>query len=142
MTARYACEYGRDVYALPGRADDLRSAGCNSLIHAQMARIITSAQELTGELGLGRSVRGEGGSWAAGPSASLRSLLIRKYGEVAAQVRIGDAVRENIGITVDELALRLHLPYPEVLTAVSIMQADGILTTDLLRRCALTPDWS
>jgi DNA processing protein len=46
MTARYAGEYGRDVYALPGRADDLRSAGCNSLIHENMAEIITTPEDL------------------------------------------------------------------------------------------------
>ena len=142
MTAKYALEYNREVFALPGRIDDLRSAGCNSLIHTQMAHIITSPEELVGELGLGRIARGAGGSWAAGPGASLRSVLARKYGEGSAQVRIGEAVRENTGITVDALAARLILPHQEVLTAVAIMEADGILTTDLLTRCSLTPNYA
>ena len=142
MTARYACEYSREVFALPGRIDDIRSAGCNSLIHTQMARIITSPEELVGELGLGRPSRGAGGSWAAGSGASLRGILTRKYGELSAQVRIGEAVKENLGITVEALASLLILPYQEVLTAVTVMEADGILTTDLLGRCALTPNYS
>ncbi|MBQ9411215.1 MAG: DNA-processing protein DprA [Bacteroidales bacterium] len=142
MTARYACEYDREVFAVPGRIDDVRSAGCNSLIHAQMARIVTSPEELVGELGLGRIVRGPGGSWASGPGASLRSVLGRKYGELSAQVRIGDLVKENVGITVDALAARLHLPHQEVVTAVAIMEADGVLTTDLLGRCSLTPNYA
>ncbi len=142
MTARYACEYNREVFALPGRIDDIRSAGCNSLIHAQMARIITSPEELVGELGLGRPSRGAGGSWAAGSGATLRSILTRKYGELSAQVRIGEAVKENLGITVEALSARLILPYQEVLTAVTVMEADGILTTDLLGRCSLTPNYS
>lgn len=141
MTARYAVEYGRDVHALPGRADDLRSAGCNSLIQSSMAEIITTPEDLVARLGLGASTRNAGGSWAVGSGASLRSSLIRKYGELSAQVRIGEAVKDNLGITVDGLSTLLILPYQEVLTAVSIMEADGILTTDLLGRCSLTPNY-
>ena len=142
MTAKYACEYNRDLFALPGRIDDVRSAGCNSLIHAQMARIITSPEELVGELGLGRLSRGEGGSWAAGAGASLRSVLARKYGEGSAPVYIGDLVQGNTGITVDAIAARLHLPHQDILTAVAIMEADGILTTDILGRCSLTANYA
>ncbi len=142
MTARYAVEYGRDVYALPGRADDLRSAGCNSLIHENMAEIITTPEDLVARLGLGVSTRGAGGSWASGSGVSLRSSLIRKYGELSAQVRIGEAVKDNLGITVEALSALLILPYQEVLTAVTVMEADGILTTDLLGRCSLTPNYS
>ena len=142
MTAKYACEYNRELFALPGRIDDARSAGCNSLIHAQMARIITSPEELVGELGLGRLSRGPGGSWAAGAEASLRSILARKYGEGSAQVYIGDLVRENTGITVDAIAARLHLPHQDALTAVALMEADGILSTDILGRCSLSANYA
>ena len=61
MTAKYACDYSRDVYAVPGRLDDVRSAGCNSLIASEMARIVPSAEALPGLLGLGKPVRGPGG---------------------------------------------------------------------------------
>ena len=142
MTARYACDYNRDVYALPGRIDDVRSAGCNSLIHTQMAHIITSPEELVGELGLGRISRGGGSSWAAGQGASLRSILTRKYGELSAQVRIGDLVKDNTGITVETLVERLHIPYQDILTAVTLMEADGIIVTDILGRCSLTPNYT
>ena len=52
MTARYACDYNRDVFAVPGRLDDVRSAGCNSLISSHMAEIVTSPEELVEKLGL------------------------------------------------------------------------------------------
>lgn len=141
MTAKYAVEYSREVFAVPGRMDDVRSAGCNSLIGCNMARIVTSADQLVGELGLGRRVQGSGGSWVHGAAASLRATLARKYGEESAHARIAEAVQENNGITVEELASRLMLPYAEVATAVSVMQADGILTTDILSRCSLTANY-
>lgn len=146
MTARYATEYGRDVYALPGRADDLRSAGCNSLIRENMAEIITTPEDLAARLGLGAPVRGAGGSWAVsrGDEAAekrLRQGLERSYGPEALPVRVGLAVRECRGISVEELAARLHLPLSEVLPAVALLETEGFLTTDLLRRCSLGPGW-
>lgn len=49
ITVDMALEQGREVYALPGRATDLLSRGCNKLIR-QGAEIILSAQELLKEL--------------------------------------------------------------------------------------------
>lgn len=46
VTASIASSYGRDVFALPGRATDTYSAGCNRLIVNNQAAAITSAEEL------------------------------------------------------------------------------------------------
>ena len=50
ITAQQAIEYGRDVYALPGRIDDLKSQGCLQLI-ANGAYIINNTEELLEKLG-------------------------------------------------------------------------------------------
>lgn len=141
MTARYACEYGRDVYALPGRADDLRSAGCNSLIRENMAEIITTPEDLAARLGLGAPVRGAGGSWATGGKPGLTAALERQYGAGSLPLAVGQAVQECRGISVEEVAARLRQPLSEVLPAVGVLESDGYLTTDLLRRCSLAPGW-
>jgi len=46
VTADIANSYNRDVFAVPGRVDDLQSAGCNNLIKTQKAQLITSAADL------------------------------------------------------------------------------------------------
>ena len=51
ITADYAVEQGREVYALPGRVTDALSQGCNALIQ-QGAGVITSVEEFLGELHL------------------------------------------------------------------------------------------
>lgn len=51
-TARLATEYGRDVYALPGRLNDKYSTGCNQLIHNNTAGIIHDIPEFVNGLGL------------------------------------------------------------------------------------------
>lgn len=146
MTARYAVEYGRDVYALPGRADDVRSAGCNSLIRTQMAEIITTAEDLAARLGLGAPARGAGASWRHSAPVSqegdgLARALRQKYGEPSLPLDVGLALRESRGATIEELSASLQKPFADVLSAVGLLEADGYLTTDLLRRCSLSPPW-
>lgn len=46
ITAGIASIYNRDVFALPGRANDAYSKGCNKLIRNNSASLITSAQDL------------------------------------------------------------------------------------------------
>lgn len=57
ITADFALEQGKDIYALPGRSGDALSAGCNRLIR-QGAGIILSPEELMEDLKLsGSSVK-------------------------------------------------------------------------------------
>lgn len=45
-------------------------------------------------------------------------------------------VFEQRGIGPEELSAQLGLPISRVLELIGILEADGFLTTDLLRRCA------
>ena len=148
MTARYAVEYDRDVLAVPGRIEDSRSAGCNSLIRTQMAQIITSAEDLVDALGMGggRRHRAAGGSWVTNqpgdsPEERLRHALVRKYSASSALIPVALAIFRQRGIGVEELVQTLQRPYGEVLAAVGTLEADGVVTSDLLRRCSLSPAW-
>jgi DNA processing protein len=51
ITATYANEFGRDVYALPGRLDDLRSQGCLNLLAQGAIPIVKELSELIKMLG-------------------------------------------------------------------------------------------
>ena len=46
VTADIANSYNREVFAVPGRAQDKYSSGCNNLIKQQKANMITSAADL------------------------------------------------------------------------------------------------
>ena len=143
MTAKYAVDYDRDLYALPGRIDDARSAGCNSLIANNMARIITSLEELAGQLGLGRHVRGAGGSWVCGwTSARFRAHLEKTFGPESPAVAVGMAVKENRGVRAEDLTALTGLPIGPVMEGIGLLEVNGIITTDLLRRCALAPAYA
>ncbi len=87
ITARLAAEYNREVFALPGRAQDAASAGTNDLIRRGYAKLTTCLEDILEELGevgekLAANVRpradgdrrsgtgGEGGAGPAGEGAS------------------------------------------------------------------------
>lgn len=46
ITANFANDYNRDVFAVPGRITDVYSKGCNDLIKTQKANLLTSAADL------------------------------------------------------------------------------------------------
>ena len=148
MTAKYAVEYSREVFAVPGRLEDLRSAGCNSLIRTQMAQIVTSAEDLVDSLGMGgsRRHRAAGGSWVTdqagdSPEERFRHALVRRYAAGSALIPMALAIFRQRGIGMEELAQTLQRPYGEVLAAVGTLEADGVVTSDFLRRCSVTATW-
>lgn len=131
LTAKYAVDYNRDVYALPGRIDDYRSAGCNSLIDRGMASIIASPDELVEKLGLG--------GMKTRIREDLEGVLIRKYGSGSAPARIGMLIKQNRGASYDALAAMSGLSWSEVSGAAGVLESDGIITTDFLQRCSIKP---
>lgn len=52
ITANIAFDYGRSLFATPGRVFDATSAGCNQLIERQKAAIITSPEQILREVNL------------------------------------------------------------------------------------------
>ena len=135
MTARLAADYGRDVFALPGRIDDLRSAGCNLLIHEKIAEPIVSLAGLPEALGLGH--------WNRKRSPDLLEEVRGRFagrledGAMQDMLRIADAVRRQRGISLDELCVSLGMDYAAVSALAGLLESEGFISTDLLQRCAI-----
>ena len=108
ITARWAVDQGRSVWALPGRVDHPMSRGTHRLIR-EGATLVESAEEILDELGLAppRTV-----TTAAVPETtdSLRAVLEALRGET---------------LTAEELARRLARPLTTLLVQVVELEMAG-----------------
>ena len=136
-TARLAASYNRDVLALPGRADDLRSAGCNRLIREKIAEPLTELGGLAAQLGLSQGRRPA----KRDLPAEVRALYARTLPpeETERLVRIVRLIRDRRGISQEELCRDSGLTWPETAAGVGQLAADGIIDTDLLGNCFIKP---
>lgn len=139
MTCHLASSYNRDVYALPGRIDDVCSEGCNILIGQRTADAIYSVNELLDSLGLGQGCRKDG--------ISLKTKVYQYYKEkedpdfAAAASEIADIVRQNRDISIEDIASLAKLSCRDTASLAGILECDGIIVTDLLRRCSINPNF-
>ena len=135
MTSKLAFSYGRNVFALPGRIDDVRSGGCNNLIHEMIAEPIEDLGSLVKALGLGE--------WNRRSKDSLLDEIGSKYGSQMPEdslrlfQSIASAIQKNRGISVDEIAGMMNLPYQTVSYITATLESDGFIYTDLLQRCGI-----
>ena len=132
MTARLASGYGRGVFVLPGRIDDIRSAGCNRLLAEKIAEPIVSTAMLLSSVGLGSIV-----SPRTGPEARLRQHFSGKLpdAELDGLCRLFGLIRERRGVSYDELCELGGLPYPEVARLAGLLESAGFITSDMFQRC-------
>ncbi|MGN0188803.1 MAG: DNA-processing protein DprA [Candidatus Cryptobacteroides sp.] len=138
-TARAAFSYDRNVFVLPGRADDSRSQGCNYLIREKIAEPIISGDTVAAVLGLtplGHRDGSDGGNWS-------RDALKDRYGRSLGAEDIGTmaeiilAVKRERGITLDGLSERLGTGIAKTASLARILQCDGIIDIDLMDRCSI-----
>jgi DNA processing protein len=133
MTARLASSYERDVFALPGRIDDILSQGCNLLIKENIAEPIGDLTGLAVRLGLGKSgpVRKE--DFAASVREKYRELPQEESGDL---LKAAMTVKSRRGIAMDELCSRLGWSYSKVSRIVTTLECDGFVSVDLLQHCS------
>ena len=135
ITAHTAFSYGRDVWALPGRVDDIRSAGCNALLREKVAEPIADVEALPDALGLGTYNRRR--------KAELEEEVRDRFsGNTDADTleklcRIAVCIKLNRGICIEEIAEQLSLNYVETSTLVGTLESAGFIVTDLMQRCMI-----
>ncbi|MGM9788348.1 MAG: DNA-processing protein DprA [Candidatus Cryptobacteroides sp.] len=134
ITARTAFSYGREVYAMQGRIDDVRSHGCNNLIEEKIAEPIANIQTLGARLGLGRSIYSPKGSFAEGVEKYYQNLPPEMLEDLLSLSR---GIEKNKGVNIEDLALDYALTYPRTLSLCTMLQKDGFIQIDLMQNCII-----
>ena len=111
ITADYAAEQGRDVFAVPGNMFNRNSQGCNRLIQ-QGAKLVLSVKDILEELNL-TMVAQQRELQAIVPENETESLVLSFLS--------GDPLH------VDELVRRTVLPISEVSSTLALMELKGMV---------------
>ena len=109
ITASYAAEQGRDVYAVPGNVDDDRNTGCHKLIK-DGARLVESALDVFEELGLD-----------VGEEAPARQLSLPMENLTEAERQIISLLSLD-PVQMDEIINACGLPAPMVSGTLTILE--------------------
>lgn len=134
-TCRLAFSYNRDVYALPGRIDDLRSQGCNCLIREKIAEPITSVDTLMSSLGLKTvSKRRETSFMERLTDCCGKNLPADK---IIMMDNILQLIRNERGITLEEICRKTKMRYGLVSEMTGMLEIEGFICIDLLQRCSI-----
>lgn len=115
VTADIANSYNRDVFALPGRATDTFSIGCNNLIKNNAAHIITCATDLVEIL-----------NWDCKKKATVNqtSLFINLNTD---EQKIYDYLRQNGKQLLDVIALECQIPVYSLSSILVQMELKGAI---------------
>lgn len=122
ITARYAAEQGRDVFAVPGSPMDPRSQGCNALIR-DGAMLVTGYEDIISGL---RESQQRGFAQADAPGFSAPILPVNEDAldegrEILLEMLSPDPV------PVDELIRRCDLPVGVILSVILELELAGKL---------------
>ena len=119
ITAELANGYNKDVFALPGRANDNKSAGCNFLIRNNKAVLLTDAEQIIEMMG-----------W----EEQSRRLEFRRQKELFIELSseeriIVNILKEKDLVHVDELNFKCGLSTSSMAAAILNLELQGVVTT-------------
>jgi DNA processing protein len=115
ITANMANEYNRDVFAVPGRASDKYSLGCNTLIKTQKAQLLTNAADLIYHL-----------NWdLETTSKSVQKQLFVTLEDD--EQKVYDFLLKNGKETLDDIALECDFPIFKISGILLNMELKGVI---------------
>ncbi len=114
VTAGIADGYNRDVLAIPGRANDPYSQGCNKLIASGRAALITSAQDVIDVM-----------RWAAKPNEGNQIEMFAELNEE--ELKIINFISETPLSSINEISIGIEIPVSKLTSTLIDMEFRGLI---------------
>lgn len=117
ITAGFANSYNRDVFAFPGRCNDMVSAGCNKLIKQNKAALIENASDFIQQMGW---------DMATHTAQAVQTQLFETLTET--EQRIMELLQHNSdGIHINELAININQTFSTTSSLLLAMEFKGLV---------------
>ncbi len=116
ITARLACDMGKDVFAIPGRIDQSTSAGCNQIIR-EGAHLATSVADIIEELGFSGQLEFE--NIVQSETKKVDAKPVELEGDEAL---VYSALSAGDTLVADEIAIKTKLPVQKVMANLLILE--------------------
>jgi DNA processing protein len=118
ITADMAIDYGRDVFALPGRSDDECSAGCNDLIKRNRAQLIENADDLIAAM-----------QWEDVKREAVQTTMVEMLADVSpTQEQLVALLREaEEGLHINQIVMETQMSYGAVSADLVMLELEDIV---------------
>lgn len=118
ITAEMAIDYGRDVFAMPGRLDDVCSAGCNDLIKRNKAQLIETADDLIAAM-----------QWEEVKREVVQTTMVEMLANLSpTQERLVALLREaEGGLHINQIVMETELSYGTVSAELVMLELEDIV---------------
>ncbi|MFD0749339.1 DNA-processing protein DprA [Mucilaginibacter calamicampi] len=117
ITAEIANSYNRDVFAFPGRVDDVYSEGCNFLIRHNKAALLTCAADLAYSLG-----------WERSEENKPVEQFMLPFDLSADEQTIFNVIQQHKGpVAIDDLSLKINMPMSQIAMGLLNMEMQGYI---------------
>lgn len=118
ITADMAIDYGRDVFALPGRSDDECSAGCNDLIKRNRAQLMENADDLIAAM-----------QWEEVKSKVVQTTMLEMLANLSpTQERLVALLREaEEGLHINQIVMETQMSYGAVSADLVMLELEDIV---------------
>ena len=118
ITAQMAQDYNRDIFTVPGRPDDVCSAGCNQLIKQQKAQLIENAADLLSAM-----------RWEEKTKQPRQTTMMEMlYDLTPTQQQLINLLRDTEnGMHINQLVMETQLAYGTVSAELMMMEIQEIV---------------
>lgn len=114
VTAHVASSYNRDVFALPGRANDPYSAGCNRIISSGLAALVQSPDDIINAM-----------RWTAKAIEGDQCEMFTELSEEEQQIH--EYLLSHPQSNVNQLSVGINMPLSRLMPTLIDMEFQGII---------------
>ena len=118
ITARVANQYNKDVFAIPGRINDQKSAGCNLLIKSHLANLVENADDVLYLLG-----------WEQEEKNKSRGIQTQLFNDLSdLEQKIFQVLKESADpLHIDWISHKVEIPTTQVSASLLQLEFKGIV---------------